>query len=62
MLAGGDDYELCFTVAEDNLPQVKTLAAEQNLTLSVIGRMEESASGKVLTMSGETFPYSPEPL
>ncbi|QFY88367.1 thiamine-phosphate kinase [Magnetovirga frankeli] len=38
-LSGGDDYELCFTLAADQAERLPRLAAELGLPLSIIGRM-----------------------
>ncbi|MFO1430727.1 MAG: thiamine-phosphate kinase [Candidatus Competibacteraceae bacterium] len=39
-LAGGDDYELCFTVPPSRLPQLRTLAATWDCDLTTIGVIE----------------------
>lgn len=39
-LAGGDDYELCFTVPPPRLPQLRTLASAWDCALTVIGVIE----------------------
>lgn len=41
--AGGDDYELVFTVAEDNMPQLAMLQAEGRIQATVIGRIVSGA-------------------
>lgn len=38
-LAGGDDYELCFTVPDRALPALDRVAAEAGTALTVIGRV-----------------------
>lgn len=38
-LSGGDDYELCFTVAPDQMPDVAMLIAQGKLQATVIGEM-----------------------
>ena len=38
-LKGGDDYELCFTVARDNITQIKTLAQRLSLPITEVGIM-----------------------
>jgi thiamine-monophosphate kinase len=37
LLAGGDDYELCFTAAPGSAPRVAAIAAEAGLPLTRIG-------------------------
>ncbi len=39
-LAGGDDYELCFTVPPPRLPQVRALASAWDCSLTAIGVIE----------------------
>ena len=39
VLTGGDDYELCFTVAAERAGELPALAQELDLPLTVIGRM-----------------------
>jgi thiamine-monophosphate kinase len=38
-LSGGDDYELCFTVPPDKMPEVAMLVAQGKLKATVIGEM-----------------------
>ncbi len=54
-LTGGDDYELCFTVSPENMPQIAMLIAEKQLSATVIGRMR-SGSGVQCELDGEVFP------
>lgn len=42
LLAQGDDYELCFTVAESNQPVVEELASKHRLKLTCIGEITDS--------------------
>jgi thiamine-monophosphate kinase len=42
VLATGDDYELCFTVAEENVSMIKLLADKHQLSLSCIGEITRS--------------------
>lgn len=46
-LAGGDDYELCFTVPPLLNLQIATIAAELELPLWCIGQMTEGRAGEV---------------
>jgi thiamine-monophosphate kinase len=39
-LAGGDDYELCFTVAPDRVPELTARLASVKCTVTCIGRIE----------------------
>jgi thiamine-monophosphate kinase len=54
-LTGGDDYELCFTVSPDNMPQIAMLIAEKKLSATVIGKMH-LGSGVQCELEGEEFP------
>jgi thiamine-monophosphate kinase len=47
-LTGGDDYELCFTVSPDNMPQIAMLVAEKKLSATVIGKMRPGSSVECL--------------
>lgn len=52
-LAGGDDYELCFTISSENYQ--KLLALQPQVNLSVIGRIQ-SQSGLRFTLNGNAQP------
>ena len=54
-LAGGDDYELCFTLPEADLPALGELIAAGDLQAKVIGRMHPGQEVECL-LQGE--PYS----
>lgn len=54
-LTGGDDYELCFTVAPEQAAAVAALAAELSLPLTPIGRMAEGQGVRVLDRDGEVL-------
>ena len=54
-LAGGDDYELCFTLPEADLPALGELIAAGDLQAKVIGRMRPGQGVECL-LQGE--PYS----
>ncbi len=43
ILSGGDDYELCFTIAEDKQAVFEQAAREQGFTLSCIGEIKEGS-------------------
>ncbi|MEJ2402201.1 MAG: thiamine-phosphate kinase [Xanthomonadales bacterium] len=54
-LAGGDDYELCFTIGSEDERRLSVLAAELGLALTVIGRVTTGGDLRVLQPGGETF-------
>lgn len=58
-LTGGDDYELCFTVAPEYMSRIAMLIAEQKLSATVIGRMCAGSSVECL-WHGEDFPLATE--
>lgn len=51
-LTGGDDYELCFTVAADQVGRVKTLSETLGLPLTEIGEMVRGEGVAVLDRDG----------
>lgn len=53
ILAGGDDYELCFTAAPGNQSGIDSLAASLGLALTRIGRITEGNSVTVLDEKGQ---------
>jgi len=53
-LSGGDDYELCFTVPPEKMPDLAMLIAEGKLHASVVGEMV-SGSGVSCELNGEPF-------
>lgn len=53
MLTGGDDYQLCFTIAESDLAKMQGLAKSLNLNVSVIG--EVVGTEVVLVKQGKPF-------
>jgi thiamine-monophosphate kinase len=52
LLAGGDDYELCFTAPEGRAADVQALAGELELPLTRIGTIEQRAGLTVLGDNG----------
>ncbi len=52
---GGEDYELCFTVPEQRLADVRVIAADLDLDLSVIGHMVEGAGVRLRGPDGTRF-------
>jgi thiamine-monophosphate kinase len=55
VLTGGDDYELCFTLAPDRAGELPALAAALELPLTVIGRMTAGAGVRVLDRDGQAL-------
>lgn len=53
-LGGGDDYELCFTVAPENMADIAMLVAQGKLQAKVIGELIPGA-GVICELNGETF-------
>jgi len=58
-LNAGDDYELCFTVAESNLPQLEAAMASLDVTITCIGVIESKAGLHVLMPDGSTQTVEP---
>lgn len=54
-LSGGDDYELCFTVSPEKMPELAMLIAKGKLNASVIGEMVAGA-GVICELKGKVFP------
>ena len=54
-LSGGDDYELCFTAAQDNQNKIKALARKLNLPLTRIGVIKFGKGLKVTNEAGKTL-------
>jgi thiamine-monophosphate kinase len=54
-LTGGDDYELCFTAPEESGPQIERLAAELDLPISRIGRIERVTGLRIRQPDGESW-------
>lgn len=52
VLAGGDDYELCFTVAAKSHERIEGISRELNLPLSCIGHIVSGSTCKVLQADG----------
>jgi thiamine-monophosphate kinase len=53
MLAGGDDYELCFTAAPERHAEVIEIGKRLGVAVTSVGRIEEGAGLTVLDESGE---------
>jgi len=53
MLAGGDDYELCFTVPAERHAEVLQIGKRTGIPLTCIGRIEEGTGLAILDANGE---------
>ena len=58
-LSGGDDYELCFTVASKNEAQLVQSLAIAGLRCYPIGVIEAQSGVRVKTLNGESVPLEP---
>jgi len=56
VLAGGDDYELCFTAAADQHDAVLAVGAQAGVAVTCIGRITAQAGLQVLDAQGEPMP------
>jgi thiamine-monophosphate kinase len=56
ILAGGDDYELCFTAAPERAAGIKALSATLDVALARIGRIVEGHAIAVLDAGGRPLP------
>lgn len=52
LLAGGDDYELCFTAPRSRRKKIETLSHDQEIALTRIGRIREGEGLLVLDAAG----------
>jgi thiamine-monophosphate kinase len=53
-LSGGDDYELCFTVSPEKMPELAMLIAQNKIQVTVIGEMVAGAN-VMCELNGDTF-------
>lgn len=53
-LGGGDDYELCFTVSPDAMPDIALLIARGELQATIVGELVPGA-GVVCELDGELY-------
>lgn len=58
ILAGGDDYELCFTAAPEQHKHIQQLSTELNIPLSCIGQVTTGQGCSVLDEHGKTLTLS----
>ena len=54
-LAGGDDYELCFTAPVSRHKELKMLATQLALPLSCIGKIEAGAGYEIYAADGSVI-------
>ena len=57
VLAGGDDYELCFTAPADRREAILAAAASANVNVSRIGQITAEPGLTVLAADGQPLPY-----
>jgi len=55
VLAGGDDYELCFTAAADRHDEIQQLSQKLNLAMSHIGEVESMPGLRVIKPDGQPW-------
>ena len=55
-LAGGDDYELCFTAPSNAQAAVRDAAAQAGVPVTCIGRIEAERGIRVMTPGGQQVP------
>lgn len=56
-LTGGDDYELCFTLPPEKMPELAMLVAQGSLQATVVGEMVQGA-GVVCELNGDLYPLA----
>lgn len=54
-LAGGDDYELCFTIPQQHEEDVMKLQSQAGVTVQLIGRITEAVGLKLIQPDGKEF-------
>lgn len=58
-LGGGDDYELCFTLASEHERKLGDIAGDLDLPLTVIGRVRAGSGIRCLARDGTIFESGP---
>lgn len=53
-LYGGDDYELCFTVADANLVKLQAIEKDHDIPLTCVGMIDSSPGVKLMMPDGST--------
>jgi len=56
ILGGGDDYELLFTAAPENRDAIEAVSRQLEIGITVIGRMDENGSVRVVDAVGKEIP------
>ena len=56
LLGGGDDYELCFTAAQQDRARISRLAVRMGLALTRIGRMRRGQGVQLIDSDGRAVP------
>ena len=56
-LCGGDDYELCFTIPEDNKESLKKVSESCNVDITKIGVVSESLGLQIEGFNGPRKSY-----
>jgi thiamine-monophosphate kinase len=54
-LAGGDDYELCFTIPPGTRPDLPGMASELEIDLTVVGKLTQGDGIRCLAADGSEF-------
>ena len=57
ILAGGDDYELCFTASSSNHSKIIKLADSLGIPMSCIGQITKSNNLVILGLDGEVLDF-----
>ena len=55
-LTGGEDYELCFTVSNDNREKMEQTLRSQGIKVTCIGKITPSTSGLILYKNHQIVP------
>ena len=58
-ISGGDDYELCFTVPANKMPQVAALSQQLNLPLTAIGEITQTSGTEILNQNEKYAKLNP---
>lgn len=58
-LAGGDDYELCFTAAPDQAPRIDEIAQSIGCSVARIGTVESMSGIRILLSNGTPWEIEP---
>ncbi|MCS6765798.1 MAG: thiamine-phosphate kinase [Candidatus Protistobacter heckmanni] len=57
-LAGGDDYELCFTAPAHARPEIEAIAERVGIALTRVGRIEEAPGLRIVDAAGQALPFA----